>query len=65
MDTYSSFEERGKLAVNLENNSNLPSIQRKGQIGCQLEERISQPPVIIHPTSVSQSKKRKGEVVRC
>ena len=53
----STFEERGKLAVNLEKEANWLSIQRKRQIGCQVKERVSQSPVIIHPTSVSQKKK--------
>ena len=35
------------------------------QICCQFEERVNQPPMIIHPTSVSQKMKKKWEVVGC
>ena len=46
------------MAVNSEKGPNWLSIQRKRGFGCQFEERVIQPPVIIHPNSVSQ--KRKG-----
>ena len=45
----STFEERGKLAVNSEEEANWLSIQRKRQICCQFKVRINQPPVIIYP----------------
>ena len=45
--------------------ANWLSIQIKRQIGCQFKERANQPPVTIHPTSVSQKRERKGEGVGC
>ena len=51
---YSTFEERGKLAVILYIDVNWLSIQRKRQICFQFEERVNQPPGIIHQTYVSQ-----------
>ena len=53
------------MAVNLEKEANLLLIVRKMQIGCQFEERDNQPPVIIHPTSLSKTKKMRGEGVGC
>ena len=61
----STFEERDELAVNSEKEANWLSIQRNRRIGCQFKERVNQPPVIIHPTSVSQKKKMKGEGEGC
>ena len=53
----STFEERGKWAVNSEKEANSLSIRRKRQIGCKFQERVDQPLVIIHPTSVAQKLK--------
>ena len=53
----STFEESGKFVVNSEKEANWLSIQRKRRIGCHFEERVSQPTVFIHPTSVTQKKK--------
>ena len=58
------------LIVNLKKEANWLQILRKRRIGFkfkmrigfQFEERVNQPPVTIHPTSVSQKKKRMGEV---
>ena len=60
-----TFEEEGELAVNSEKEGNFMSIQRKIQIVCQFKAIVNQPPVIIHQTSVSQKKKKKGEGLGC
>ena len=41
------------------------NLKKKRLIGCQFKERVNQPPVIIHQTSLSQRKKKKGEGVGC
>ena len=49
----------GGVAINSEKEANWLSIQRKRQSGCKFEERVNQPPMSIHPTSISQEKKIK------
>ena len=53
------------MAVNFEKEVKWLSIQRKRRIGCQFKERVNQPPIIVHPTSVYQKRKRKGDGEGC
>ena len=52
----STFEDRGKMAVNSQKHENWISIQRKRRINCQFEERVNKPPMIIDPTSLFKKK---------
>ena len=58
-----TFEERVKLVVSLEKEENFMSVQRKRNIYFQFKERVNQPHVTIHPTSVSLKKKGRGSKI--